>query len=170
MHDLPPRWSSDIAEAHLVVRKYLYWVYVGYDRCGNANDDKLWGEVDWIIHVDAACFCVSCFSPVFPSTFRRETVMCNVSTYKSMRDTWMWHLPTYFESFNAVPLSTRRHSCLLVRTPGHRSWGCWFDDGRSGFPVFSSVKREIYLGILFLKIFLLFSFFCYSWNVKVAKR
>lgn len=99
-----------------------------------------------------------------------NTVMCNVSTYKSMRDTWMWHLPTYFESFNAVPLSTRRHSCLLVRTPGHRSWGCWFDDGRSGFPVFSSVKREIYLGILFLKIFLLFSFFCYSWNVKVAKR
>lgn len=76
MHDLPPRRSSDIAEAHLVVRKYLYRVYVRYDRCGNANDDKVWGEVDWIIHVDAACFCVSCFSPVFPSTFRRETQWC----------------------------------------------------------------------------------------------
>lgn len=35
----------------------------------------------------------------------RNTAMCNVSPYKSMRDTWMWHLPTYFESFRCSPFN-----------------------------------------------------------------
>lgn len=78
------------------------------------------------------------FFSVFPSTFRRGTQRC-----VTFRRTNRWGIRgcgicQHISNLSAVPLSTRRHSCLLVRTSGHRSWGCWFDDDRSVFRCFIS--------------------------------
>lgn len=169
MHDLPPRRSSNIAEAlygNIYTESTLDTIDVE-TRMMTKFEENLTELYMSTPRVSA--FPVFLCFPFHVSLW--NTVMCNVSPYKSMRDTWMWHLPTYFESFRCSPFNetTQLFARAYSWTPELRLLIRWWSFSS---PVFSSVKRKIYLGIfpLFLKIFLLFSFFCYSWNVKVTKR
>lgn len=77
------------------------------------HDDKVWRNLSELYMLELHASCFSLFSLAFLAQHRSKLCV-TFRLYKSMRDTWMWHSPTCFEfpSLSAVPLSTRRHSCL----------------------------------------------------------